>query len=184
MYRIARRPFATLGDPFRTPGMALGVLGACPGESPTLYQRDPEQFFWPGSFLEAWGTKANTPHEAGWGLRRQGQQPLVSGKCVVCWPWYPRPPKNTWPTKSGNLIVWVSTPAGFWTGHRRIWESRRLQPASKPIQNGRGLRAPPFWMVFEAVKGVWATHIDDSRPKSRTELKPTRSHVQTSLTNA
>ena len=30
----------------------------------------------------------------------------VSGKCVVFWPWYPRPPKNTWPNKRfGNPLI-------------------------------------------------------------------------------
>ena len=27
----------------------------------------------------------------------KAKQPPVSGTCVVFWPWYPRPPKTTWP---------------------------------------------------------------------------------------
>ena len=48
--------------------------------------------------------------------------------------------------RSGNGIVGFSNPAGFWTGNRRCLESKRPSTASKPIQNGGALRAPPFWI--------------------------------------
>ncbi len=27
-------------------------------------------------------------------------KPLVAGKCVVVWPWFPKRPKTTWPQKT------------------------------------------------------------------------------------
>ena len=45
---------------------ALSTLGASrrplKGPLKAPYQRDPEVFFWPSVFLEAWSTKAKTPH--------------------------------------------------------------------------------------------------------------------------
>ncbi len=51
--------------------------------------------------MEAWGTKAKTPHifrkPTFFGLAAFGgkaQKLIVSSKCMVFWPWSPRPPKN------------------------------------------------------------------------------------------
>jgi hypothetical protein len=54
----------------------------------------------------AWGTKAKEPHFVRkivvvWPcrLRRQGQKTILFWKMYGFCPWYPRPPKNTWPKK-------------------------------------------------------------------------------------
>ncbi len=40
----------------------------------------------------------------------KANKPLVSGICVVFWPWHPRPPKTTW--LNNHLVV-------CWSCHRR-----------------------------------------------------------------
>ncbi len=57
--------------------------------------------YWPSGFLEAWGTKAKKPQFSRnilfvWPCRK-AKKPVCSWKIVVFWPWYPRPPKTTWP---------------------------------------------------------------------------------------
>ncbi len=51
--------------------------------------------------FEAWGTKAKKPHIfrniVVFGLVAEGgkaNKPVFSSQSHVCWPWYPRPPKN------------------------------------------------------------------------------------------
>jgi hypothetical protein len=63
-------------------------------------------FCWPSVLLDAWGTKAKkhicSRNEWFVGLAAEGgnaKKPLISGKRVVSWPWYPRPSKNHWAKK-------------------------------------------------------------------------------------
>ena len=81
-----------------------------------------------------------------------------------------------------NMIVRFTNAAGSWTGDRRICWSQRPQSASKPIQNGGALRAPPFWIGLEPVWAVQNPNIGDIRSKFRPGLKTKQSHFQTHLT--
>ncbi len=61
-------------------------------------ERDPEVFFGTTCFFEGLGYQGQTTpftEKVGFGgLAAEGgkaNKPLVSGKCVVFWPWYPKP---------------------------------------------------------------------------------------------
>jgi hypothetical protein len=68
----------------------------------TSTQRGPEVVFWPSVFVGGLGRQGNKNHTSSgtdlfFGLAAEGgkaNKPLVSRTCVVCWPWYPRPPKS------------------------------------------------------------------------------------------
>ncbi len=67
----------------------LGPLPGCSGGRKRSPQRDPEVVLWTSGFLEAWSTKAKKSHilwkrVVSWPcrLRRQGQQSIISRKCV------------------------------------------------------------------------------------------------------
>ncbi len=67
-----------------------------------MYQQDPEVFFGPSVFGEAWGTNAKKEHMFRkiivlWPcrLRRQGQQTTLFLNCVVCLAFVPQASKKT-----------------------------------------------------------------------------------------
>ncbi len=62
-------------------------------------QRDPEVVVWPSVFLEAWGAK--------------DKKPLLSVKCVVLWPWCPKPPKNHLANKLFGIPLAPTRPLEF-----------------------------------------------------------------------
>ncbi len=76
---------------------------------------------------------------------------------MVCWPWYPRPPKNTWPNKHfgipltknnfdciGVAALWVAIENFKFTriGNRSFWGSGRPRVQQKPLQKA-GREAHP-----------------------------------------
>ncbi len=40
----------------------------------------------------------------------KARKPLVSGKCVVCWPWYPSIQKIVWPKKHFGICLTNDNP--------------------------------------------------------------------------